>query len=89
MPQGRKREAKALRDEYTHTIEPARALAAETLAPGRTLSESTMQVSVLTIDTIPPLAFTPCAAKTPPPLRGNADGRMKIAESGGRSPLMR
>jgi hypothetical protein len=48
-----------------------------------------VQVSVLSIDTIPPLAFTPCAAKTPPPLRGNADGRVKIAESGGRSPLMR
>ena len=31
MPRGRKKQAKALRDEYTRTIDPARALAAETL----------------------------------------------------------
>jgi hypothetical protein len=31
MPRGRKKQTKALRDEYTRTIEPARALAAETL----------------------------------------------------------
>ena len=49
MPQGRKREAKALRHEYTHTIEPARALAAETLAPGRTLSDLVNQAYALTL----------------------------------------
>jgi hypothetical protein len=31
MSRGRKKQAKALRDEYTRTIEPARALATETL----------------------------------------------------------
>ena len=47
MPRGRKKQAKALRDEYTRTIEPARALAAETLAPERTLSDLVNQAYAL------------------------------------------
>ena len=38
----------ALRDEYTRTIEPARALAAETLALERTLSDLVNQSYALT-----------------------------------------
>jgi hypothetical protein len=38
----------ALRDEYTHTIEPARALAAETLTLERTLSDLVNQAYALT-----------------------------------------
>jgi hypothetical protein len=41
-------EAKALRDEYTRTIEPARALAAETLHLERTLSDLVNQAYGLT-----------------------------------------
>jgi hypothetical protein len=37
MPRGRRKQAKALRDEYTRTIEPARALTAETSNPERKL----------------------------------------------------
>ena len=40
--------AKALRDEYTCTIEPARALAAETLTLERTLSDLVNQAYALT-----------------------------------------
>jgi hypothetical protein len=47
MPRGRKKEAKALRDEYTRTIGPARALAAETLALERTLSDLVNQAYAL------------------------------------------
>jgi hypothetical protein len=38
----------ALRDEYTHTIEPARALAAETLTLEHTLSDLVNQAYALT-----------------------------------------
>jgi hypothetical protein len=48
MPRGRKKQAKALRDEYTRTIEPARALAAETLTLERTLSALVNQAYALT-----------------------------------------
>jgi hypothetical protein len=41
-------EAKALRDEYTRTIEPARALAAETLKLERALSDLVNQAYALT-----------------------------------------
>ena len=41
-------EAKALRDEYTRTIDPARALAAETLRLERTLSDLINQAYALT-----------------------------------------
>ena len=51
----------ALRDEYTRTIEPARALAAETLNLER------KQVSVLTIDTNPSPALAHCGTNTPAP----------------------
>ena len=40
-------EAKALRDEYTRTIEPARALAAETLKLERALSDLVNQAYAL------------------------------------------
>src|ERR1035438_6687434 len=45
---GRMQEAKALRDEYTRTIEPARALAAETLKLERALSDLVNQAYALT-----------------------------------------
>jgi hypothetical protein len=48
MPRGRKKEAKALRDEYTRTIAPARARAAETLQLERTLSDLVNQAYALT-----------------------------------------
>jgi hypothetical protein len=48
MPRGRKKQAKALRDEYTRTIEPARALAAETMNLERALSDLVTQAYALT-----------------------------------------
>ena len=56
-----------LRDEYTRTIAPARALAAETLKLERTLSDlvNQVQVSVLTIDTKPSSASGECATALP------------------------
>ena len=48
MPRERKKEAKALRDEYTRTIEPARPLASETMTLERTLSDLVNQAYALT-----------------------------------------
>ena len=48
MPRGRKKQAKALRDEYTRTIETARTLAAETLQLERTLSDLVNRAYALT-----------------------------------------
>ena len=48
MPRGRKKQAKALRAEYTRTIELARALAAETLKLERALSGLVNQAYGLT-----------------------------------------
>ena len=65
----------ALRDEYTRTIQPARALAAETLTLERTLSDLVNQPHAyalrscrLTAETHPPLAQRGGAyrARTPP-----------------------
>ena len=48
MPRGRKKQAKALRAEYTRTIDPARAHAAEILNLERTLSDLVNQAYALT-----------------------------------------
>ena len=48
MPRGRKKQAKALRDEYTRTIDPAHALAAETLKLERALSDLVNEAYALT-----------------------------------------
>jgi hypothetical protein len=48
MPRERKKEAKALRDEYTRTIEPARPLVSETMTLERTLSDLVNQAYALT-----------------------------------------
>ena len=49
----------ALRDEYTRTIEPARALAAETLTPERTLSDLVNQAYALP-GAPGPYSYEPC-----------------------------
>jgi len=59
----------ALRDEYIRTIEPARALAAETLALERTLSDLVNQAYALTLAEIELLWKTaPPRMPIPPPL---------------------
>ena len=59
----------ALRDEYTRTIEPARALATETLNLGRTLSDLVNQAYALTPAEIELLwKTTPPGMPIPPPL---------------------
>jgi hypothetical protein len=65
----RMQEAKALRDEYTRTIEPARALAAETLTLERTLSDLVNQAYALTPAEINLIWQTaPPRMPIPPPL---------------------
>ena len=58
-----------MRDEYIRTIEPARALAAETLALERTLSDLVNQAYALTLAEIELLWKTaPPRMPIPPPL---------------------
>jgi hypothetical protein len=69
----------ALREEYTSTIEPARALAAETLKLERTLSDLVNQAYGLTPAEIDLMWKTAPPRMPPPPttLKGSApEGRM-------------
>jgi hypothetical protein len=70
MSRGRKKQAKALRAEYTRTIEPARTLAAETLTLERTLRDLADQAYALTPAEIELLWKTaPPRRPIPPPAR--------------------
>ena len=60
-----------MRDEHTHAIEPARALAAETLTLERTLSDLVNQAYALTPAEIPLMRRTaPPRMPIPPPAKG-------------------
>jgi hypothetical protein len=70
----------ALRDEYTRTIEPARALAAETLILERTLSDLVNPAYRLTPGEIT-LVWQTARARMPVPTRGIGQARTRFARA--------
>ena len=84
-----------MRDEYTRTIEPARALAAETLKLERTLSELVNQAYALTPSeialmwqTAPPRMPIPSPGVKEPPPPANDPALGEHCQKTGNAPLL-